>query len=56
MANKLIFSEENINLLFGQLAAEDEDFSKFQAYYIKTRHMTKLQQIFHYGYWLDIKV
>ena len=42
MANKVIFSEENINLLFGQLAAEDEDFSKLQAYYIKNKTHDKV--------------
>ena len=41
-ANKITFSEENISLLFGQLAAEDEDFDKLQAYYIKNKTHDKV--------------
>lgn len=37
-----LFTEENINKLFGQEAAEDEDFDRLQAYYIKNRTHEKL--------------
>lgn len=37
-----LFTEENINKLFGQEAAEDEDFERLQAYYIKNKTHEKL--------------
>ena len=36
------FTEENINKLFGQEAAEDEDFERLQAYYLKNKTHEKL--------------
>lgn len=39
---ELEFTEENINKLFGQEAAEDEDFERLQAYYIKNKTHEKL--------------
>lgn len=38
----LKFTEENINKLFGQEAAEDEDFERLQSYYIKNKTHEKL--------------
>lgn len=38
----VVFSEENINRLFGQEAAEDEDFDRLQSYYIKNKTHAKL--------------
>lgn len=37
-----LFTEENINRLFGQEAAEDEDFERLQSYYIKNKTHAKL--------------
>ena len=39
---ELQFTEENINQLFGQEAAEDEDFERLQSYYIKNKTHEKL--------------
>lgn len=36
------FTEENISRLFGQEAAEDEDFERLQSYYIKNKTHAKL--------------
>lgn len=36
------FTEENISRLFGQEAAEDEEFERLQSYYIKNRTHAKL--------------
>lgn len=38
----LEFTEENISHLFGQEAAEDEDFERLQSYYIKNKTHAKL--------------
>ena len=37
-----LFTEENISKLFGQEAAEDEDFDRLQSYYIKNKTHEKL--------------
>ncbi|MBW3524116.1 P-loop ATPase, Sll1717 family [Chryseobacterium sp. NKUCC03_KSP] len=42
MDNKLIFTEENINKLFGSEAAEDETFERLQSYYLKSKTHTKV--------------
>ena len=39
---ELQFTEENINKLFGQEAAEDENFERLQSYYIKNKTHEKL--------------
>ena len=39
---KIEFTEENINRLFGQEAAEDENFERLQSYYIKNKTHAKL--------------
>ena len=38
----ITFTEENISRLFGQEAAEDEDFERLQSYYIKNKTHAKL--------------
>lgn len=42
MDNKLVFTEENIQRLFGHEAAEDEDFDRLQSYYIKSKTHDKI--------------
>lgn len=42
MENKLTFTEENIQRLFGHEAAEDEDFDRLQSYYIKSKTHDKI--------------
>ena len=38
---EITFTEENISRLFGQEAAEDEDFERLQSYYIKNIYQSK---------------
>lgn len=40
------FTEENISRLFGQEAAEDEDFERLQSIILKIRLMQNLLQIY----------
>jgi hypothetical protein len=42
MNEKLIFTEENIQKLFGHEAAEDESFERLQSYYIKNKTHDKV--------------
>ena len=42
MNQEITFTEENISRLFGQEAAEDEDFERLQSYYIKNKTHAKL--------------
>jgi len=42
MNQKLIFTEENIQKLFGHEAAEDESFERLQSYYIKNKTHDKV--------------
>jgi len=42
MQNDLLFTEENINKLFGSEAAEDESFERLQSYYLKSKTHSKV--------------